>query len=439
MINGKLKIAVIGGGSSYTPELIEGIAARRESLPVGELWLVDVDMGREKVQIIAGLAERMLKKAGSDIAVHVTFDRREAIEHADFVLTQFRVGGLEARAKDESIPLKYDIIGQETTGPGGYCKALRTVPVILDICREIEQYSDNAWLINFTNPSGIVSEAILNHTNVRAMGLCNIPICVKRDVAKELGVEASRVDAEFIGLNHMSFVSKIYLDGRDILPQLLLDDTRLTDALKRLSDRAWDLDFIRHLGMLPNPYHRYYFGNAAMLAQEKADFAANGSRAMQVMEIERKLFEQYADLQLDIKPPELAQRGGAYYSEAAISLIDAIHNDRGEIHTVNIRNQGAMEILPDDAVIEVNAVIGKDGAKPIPVGSIPTIAAGLIRNVKAYETLAVEAAVNKDYDTALAAMLANPFLNDIDTARAMLDEMIEAHGEYLAYLKKESV
>ena len=438
MINGKLKFAVIGGGSSYTPELIEGIAARQESLPVGELWLVDVEQGLEKVQIIADLTRRMLKKAGSDISVHVTLNRREAIEHADFVLTQFRVGGLEARAKDESIPLKYGIIGQETTGPGGYCKALRTVPVILDICREIEACSDNAWLINFTNPSGIVSEAILNHTNVRAMGLCNIPICIKRDVAKELGVEASRVDAEFIGLNHMSFVSKILLDGEDVLPTLLQDDEKLGYALQKLSDRPWNNAWIRHLGMLPNPYHRYYFGNAPMLQQEKTDFAANGSRAMQVMEIEKKLFEQYADPALDIKPPELAQRGGAYYSEAAISLIDAIWNDRREIHTVNIRNNGAMKILPDDAVIEVNAVIGKDGAKPLPVGEVPLLAAGLIQSVKAYEKLAVEAAVKQDYDTALAAMLANPFLNDIDTAKTMLDEMIEAHGEHLAYLKREN-
>jgi len=436
MVKGKLKFAVIGGGSSYTPELIEGIIRRRDSLPVGELWLFDVPMGREKVHIIGELTRRMLKKAGVDIDVHVTFDRREAIEHADFVLTQFRVGGLEARAKDESIPLGYDVIGQETTGPGGYCKALRTVPVILDICRDIRAYSDDAWLINFTNPSGIVTEAVLEYGGVRAMGLCNIPICIKRDFAKRLDVEVSRVDAEFIGLNHMSFVSKITLDGDDLLPALMQDDALLTEALKKLSDRAWDLSFIRELGMLPNPYHRYYFGNRTMLAQEKADFAKNGSRAQQVMEIEKKLIAQYRDLTLDVKPKELELRGGAYYSEAAISLVDAIYNDKREIHTVNVKNDGALAVLPDDAVVEVNAVIGRDGAKAVPIRrAIPELVTGLIQQVKAYERLSVRAAATGSYAAALGALLANPFVNDIDVAKAMLDEMIAAHGEHLAYLK----
>ena len=437
MVNGKLKFAVIGGGSSYTPELIEGIAKRRDSLPVGELWLVDVDMGREKVKIIGDLTRRMLKKAGADIDVHVTFNRREAIEHADFVLTQFRVGGLEARAKDERIPLKYDIIGQETTGPGGYFKALRTVPVILDICRDIKECSDNAWLINFTNPSGIISEAILNYTDVRGIGLCNIPICVKRDAAKQLGVDPSRVDAEFIGLNHMSFVSKITLDGKDLLPGLLHDDdARLNTVLEKLSDLGWDPDFIRELGMLPNPYHRYYYANRYMLAQEKHDAETIGTRAQQVMEIERKLFEQYKDPNLDVKPKELEKRGGAYYSEAAVSLIDAIYNDKQEIHTVNVKNNGAIDNLPDDAVIEVNAVVGRDGAKPIHIGAMPTQVAGIVQEVKAYEKLAVKAAVTGSHATALAAMMANPFVNDIETGKKLLDEMIEANGEYTAYLKK---
>ena len=435
-----LKVAVIGGGSSYTPELIEGILNRKDRLPVRELWLVDVPMGEKKLAIIADMARRMADKVGAQMEIHATLNRREAISGADFVITQFRVGGLDARAKDESIPLKYNVIGQETTGPGGYAKALRTIPVILDICREIEETAPEAWLINFTNPAGIITEAILNYTKVKAMGLCNVPIGIKKDIAKLLNVDSSRVNVSFMGLNHMSYAYSVTLDGEEILPKLIemydQPDSALAEKLEAISDIVWPPPFLRSLGMLTSPYHRYYYRNRMMLEEEKESMAKNGSRAMQVKEIEKALFEKYDDPSVREKPKELEKRGGAYYSEAAISLVDAIYNDKQEIHTVNVQNRGTITNLPYNAIIETNALIGAQGAAPLRIGEMPTRVAGLVNYVKAYEQLAVRAAVEKDYDIALSTMMANPFIDDYEVGKAILDELIEQHTPYLDYLKK---
>lgn len=435
-----LKVAVIGGGSSYTPELIEGILNRKDRLPVRELWLVDVPMGEKKLAIIADMARRMADKVGAQMEIHATLNRREAISGADFVITQFRVGGLDARAKDESIPLKYNVIGQETTGPGGYAKALRTIPVILDICREIEETAPEAWLINFTNPAGIITEAILNYTKVKAMGLCNVPIGIKKDIAKLLNVDSSRVNVSFMGLNHMSYAYSVTLDGEEILPQLIEmyehPDAEMAQKLEAISDIVWPAPFLRSLGMITSPYHRYYYRNRMMLEEEKESMAKEGSRAMQVKEIEKALFVKYADPSVCEKPKELEKRGGAYYSEAAISLVDAIYNDKQEVHTVNVQNRGTITNLPYNAVIETNALIGAQGAAPLRIGEMPTRVAGLVNYVKAYEQLAVRAAVEKDYDIALSAMMANPFIDDYEVGKAILDELIQEHTPYLDYLKK---
>ena len=440
MKKNSLKIAVVGGGSSYTPELIEGILVRQDHLPVRELVLVDVPMGAEKVSIIESLARRMAAKAGADIHIHATMDRPSAIRGADFVITQFRVGGLDARAKDESIPLKYDIIGQETTGPGGYAKALRTIPVILDICREMEELAPDAWLINFTNPSGIITEAVLNYSNVKAMGLCNVPIGAKKDIARIMNVDFSRVGASFMGLNHMNYIYSATVDGDEVLPQILEmfnnPEPELREKLESITDTLWPMPFLHSLGMLTSPYHRYYYRNRMMLQEEKEHMAEKGSRAMQVKAIEKDLFEKYKNPDLCEKPKELEQRGGAYYSEAAISLIDAIYGDKGEIHTVNLQNRGTISNLSYNAVIEANANIGAGGATPLVIGEMPTRVAGLVNEVKAYEQLAVKAAVEKRYDVALTAMLANPFINDYDVGKQILDELIEAHSPYLDYLKQ---
>lgn len=439
MVDKKLKIAVMGGGSSYTPELVDGILKRYRELPVGELWLVDIEAGRQKLEIIEALARRMVRKSGFDIKVFSTLDRREAILGADFVVTQFRVGGLSAREKDELIPLKYDVVGQETTGPGGYAKAMRTIPVILDICRDIEDLAPEAWLINFTNPAGIITEAVKTYTKVKVIGLCNIPICSVMDIAKLLEVDAQRVKADFTGLNHMNFITNVYVDGYSIIDDLIENYSRqeLRDKVESISDIVWDIDFIKSLGMLTSPYHRYYYITKTMVAQEKEAVRSGGSRAMKVKELESSLFEIYKNNDLDVKPKELEGRGGAYYSDAAVSLISAIYNDKNEIHTVNVLNNGTITNVPDNAVIEANCIIGRNGPRPLHIGAAPTKISGLINLVKAYEQLTVKAAVSGSYYDALTAINANPLITEYADGKAILDEFIEAHSPYLDYIKKQ--
>lgn len=431
-----LKIATIGGGSSYTPELVEGFIKRYSELPVKDIYLVDVEEGKEKLEIVGNLAKRMVKNSGLDINIHLTLDRREAIKDADFVTTQFRVGLLDARIRDEKIPLKYNVIGQETTGPGGFAKAQRTIPVILDICRDMEELSPNAWLINFTNPSGIITETVLKHTNIKTIGLCNVPIGMVNGVADILGVDPKRINIDFAGLNHLIWGTKIYLDGEDITNKLidqLADGKSMT--MKNIPDFPWEPDFIRSLGMFPCSYHRYYYTAKEMLEEELKSAKENGTRGEVVKKVEHELFELYKDPNLNIKPPQLAQRGGAHYSDAACSLISSIYNDKKDIQIVNTRNNGAISDLPDDVAIETNCIIDKNGAHPINIGHVPTKIRGLMQSVKAYEELAVEAGVTGDYYTALQALSVHPLVPSVAIAKQILDDIISQNKDYLPQYK----
>ncbi|HAS64300.1 MAG TPA: 6-phospho-beta-glucosidase [Vibrio sp.] len=436
MARDALKLAIIGGGSSYTPELIEGVIKRREFLPVREIHLVDIDAGREKLEIIHALATRMVKKVGADIEIIASTDRREAIKGADFVMTQFRVGGLKARASDERIPLKYDVIGQETTGPGGFAKALRTIPVILDICRDIEELAPNAWMLNFTNPAGLVSEAVNKHTKVKSIGLCNVPVSMRMMVAEMMECKQEQLQLEFAGLNHLVWVHKAWLNGEDITETVL---EKVGDganfSMKNIFEEPWDPSFLKALGAIPCPYHRYFYQTDAMLQEEKESAAEKGTRAEQVMLTEESLFKLYQDENLDVKPKELEERGGAYYSDASLNLVDAIYNNRNGIHVVNVPNNGAINTLPDDAVIECSAVVGNWGAKPVSVGQLSANVLGLLHQVKAYEQLAIEAAVFGDYDKALMALANNPLVPDIKRAKAILNDILRENAEYLPQFK----
>ncbi|CAM5245588.1 6-phospho-beta-glucosidase [Bacillus safensis FO-36b] [Bacillus safensis subsp. safensis] len=429
-----LKVVTIGGGSSYTPELVEGFIKRYDEFPISELWLVDIEAGKEKLEIVGNLAKRMVKKAGLPIEVHLTLDRRKALVDADFVTTQFRVGFLEARMKDERIPLKYDVIGQETNGPGGLFKGLRTIPVILDIVKDIEELCPNAWLVNFTNPAGMVTEAVLRYSNHRkVVGLCNVPIGIRMGIAKGLGVDASRVEVSFAGLNHMVFGLNVFLDGKSIMDQVIEDmaDPNSSMSMNNIQAIPWDADFLKGLGVIPCPYHRYYYKTSDMLAEEKKAAANEGTRAEVVRALENDLFELYKDPDLDIKPPQLEKRGGAYYSDAACNLIASIYNDKHDIQPVNTINNGAISDIPNDSAVELNCVITKDGPKPIAVGEMPVAVKGLISQIKSFERVAAEAAVTGDYNTALVAMTINPLVPSDAIAKSILDEMLEAHKEYL--------
>ncbi|WP_445613168.1 6-phospho-beta-glucosidase [Geobacillus sp. YF-1] len=438
----RLKIATIGGGSSYTPELVEGLIKRYHELPVGELWLVDIPEGKEKLEIVGALAKRMVEKAGVPIEIHLTLDRRRALEGADFVTTQFRVGGLEARAKDERIPLKYGVIGQETNGPGGLFKGLRTIPVILDIIRDMEELCPDAWLINFTNPAGMVTEAVLRYTKQeKVVGLCNVPIGMRMGVAKLLGVDADRVHIDFAGLNHMVFGLHVYLDGVEVTDKVIdfvAHPDRSGVTMKNIVDLGWEPDFLKGLNVLPCPYHRYYYQTDRMFAEELEAAKTKGTRAEVVQQLEKELFELYKDPNLAIKPPQLEKRGGAYYSDAACSLISSIYNDKRDIQPVNTRNNGAIASIPPESAVEVNCVITKDGPKPIAVGDLPVAVRGLVQQIKSFERVAAEAAVTGDYQTALVAMTINPLVPSDTIAKQMLDEMLEAHKEYLPQFFKQT-
>lgn len=436
----ELKIAVIGGGSSYTPELIDGFIKRSQELKVKEIHLVDIEEGKEKLEIVGALAKRMISKAGLDTEVILTLDRRSAIKNADFVLTQFRVGGLKAREKDELIPLKYNCLGQETTGAGGFAKALRTIPVIMDICKDIEELSPNAWLINFTNPAGLVTEAVLRYTNTKVIGLCNVPITMKKTTAKMLNVDENRLKMEIIGLNHLSWARKVYLDGNDITDEVVemnLDSDMLN--MKNISNLEWNKNFLKSLRMIPSPYLRYYYMTDEMVINEKKDLEnGSGSRAQKVMAIEKELFSIYKDEQLDTKPIQLEQRGGAYYSDAAVSLINSIYNNKKEIHTVNIRNNGAITNLADDIVIECDAIVDSTGARAITQGKLENELLGLVSIVKSYELLTAEAATSGDYGKALLALSTHPLIPSIDIAERILNDILRENEKYLPQFKERS-
>lgn len=427
-----IKIVTIGGGSSYTPELVEGFIKRYDHLPVAELWLVDVPAGEEKLNIVGNLAKRMVEKAGLPMTIHLTLDRRSALKGADFVTTQLRVGMLDARIKDELIPSKHGVLGQETNGPGGLFKGLRTIPVILDIIKDMEELCPDAWLINFANPAGMVTEAVFRHTNwTKFVGLCNVPIGMVRQAADLLKVDMSRVRIDFAGLNHMVFGHHIYLDGVEVTQKvldLLKDDAK---SMKNIHDIPWDPEFLDGLGVMPCGYHRYYFQSQEMLKHVLEDAKEGKVRAQVVKQVEAELFEKYKDVNLKEKPAELEKRGGAYYSDAACNLIASMYNDTKDIQPVNTQNRGAISNLPFDCAVEVSCVITKAGPRPLAMGPLPTQVNGLVQSIKSFEQVASDAAVSGDYKTALTAMTINPLVRDQKVAKIILDEMLEAHKEYL--------
>ncbi|MED4227757.1 6-phospho-beta-glucosidase [Neobacillus cucumis] len=435
-----IKIVTIGGGSSYTPELVEGFIKRYDELPIRELWLVDIPAGEEKLNIVGSLAKRMVEKAGLPIEVHLTLDRRAALKDADFVTTQFRVGLLDARAKDERIPLKYNVIGQETNGPGGLFKGLRTIPVILDICKDMEELCPNAWLVNFTNPAGMVTEAVLRYSNIKkVVGLCNVPVGMRMGIAKMFDVSPERIQVDFAGLNHMVFGLNVYLDGVSVLNEVIekMADPENALSMKNIAAVGWEPEFLRALNAIPCGYHRYYFKTKEMLEEELEAAATNGTRAEVVKQVEKELFELYKNPELAIKPPQLEKRGGAYYSDAACNLINSIYNDKRDIQPVNTRNNGAIASIPDDSAVEVNCIITKEGPKPVSVGDLPVAVRGLVQQIKSFERVSAEAAVTGDYNTALLAMTINPLVPSDKVAKEILDEMLEAHKEYLPQFFKK--
>ena len=415
-----VKVAVIGAGSTYTPELVEGFVTRGDRLRVDHLTLLDTDA--ERLDIVGGLAARMMAKAGWTGELELTGDRDLALEGAHFVICQLRVGGQAARFVDETLPLRFGCIGQETTGPGGFAKALRTVPVVLELAEETARRgASDAWFIDFTNPVGIVTQALLDEGH-RALGLCNVAIDIQRRVAQEFGVDPSRVRLEHVGLNHLSWERAVFVDEEDVLPAMLDDRA---DELAELVEMPADL--LRLLRAIPSSYLRYYYMTSRVLQEQRT----HPSRAEEVMAIERGLLDLYKDPSLDSKPELLGQRGGAFYSEAAAQLVTSLSAGAGDVQVVDVRNGAAMPDLPGDAVVEVPARIERDGAHPLPLAPLAPEMLGLVQAAKAYERLAAAAAITGSRDVALRALLANPLVDGYDTAVALLDPLLEANREHL--------
>jgi len=415
-----VKIAVVGGGSTYTPELVEGFARRAARLPIDELVLLDLDPDR--LDIVGGFARRMLDHLGWDGRLVLTGDRDAAIDGADFVLVQLRVGGQAARLVDETLPGTFGLIGQETTGAGGFAKALRTVPVVLEFGELTSRRgAAGAWIVDFTNPVGIVTQALIDGGH-RAIGLCNVAINIQRDLAAHFGVSPDRVELEHVGLNHLSWERAVRVDGRDRLPELLADDVdRLAGHVGLPSS------LVRAIGSIPSYYLRYYYQTAEVVADQRDGH----TRAKDVMDIEARLLDLYRDETLVEKPALLGDRGGAFYSEAAAQLIASLHDGAGDIQVVDVRNDGALPDLPDSAVVEVPAVIDREGAHPVALAPLGPEIRGLVQQVKAYEELTIAAALSGDRRTALRALLANPLVRDWAIAERLLDALLAADRPHL--------
>ncbi|HXY79763.1 MAG TPA: 6-phospho-beta-glucosidase [Gaiellaceae bacterium] len=404
-----MKIAVVGGGSTYTPELVSGLTR----LDVAELVLQDVDAGRREV--VGGMAARMLERQGYAGRLEVTDDLDRAVSGADFVLVQIRVGGQEARLDDETAPLACGCIGQETTGAGGFAKAMRTVPVVLAIAERVRALAaPGAWIVDFTNPVGIVTRALLD-AGQRAVGLCNVAIGFQRRFASWLGVEPRRVVVDQVGLNHLTWVRRVLLDGQDVLPELLVaHGEELADDLE-LPRRLID-----ELGAVPSYYLRYFYAHDEVL-REQLDGVP---RAQVVSEIERGLLELYRDPRVNERPELLMQRGGAYYSEAALGLVASLSSDDRAVHEVDVRNDGTLSGLAADDVVEVPARVGADGPVPLPQKPLAPELLGLVQHVAAYERLTVRAALSRDPVDARKALLAHPLIGQLELVDGLLDRLV---------------
>lgn len=425
-----LKVAVIGGGSTYTPELVNGFLARLEKFPLNELWLMDIDA--ERLNIVGGFAQRMVAAKGAPFKVILTTDQRAAVKDANYVTTQLRVGQMEARKNDEYLGMRHGLIGQETTGVGGMAKAMRTIPVILQITRDMQELSNpDAILVNFTNPAGLVTQALSKYGQIPSVGVCNVPLNARMNIIQKLEkatgkhIDPEQTELKTLGLNHLSWHRGFTVDGEDVWPQVIGEYIK---ELKSSDHPEWDPRLVEVLKMMPNYYLQYFYQTEKKLELQKA---WPPSRGEEVMAIEENLLKEYADPNLNEPPADLMKRGGAYYSTVATQLLNAHYNDLNETHVVNVKNGGAVKEWPAEWVLEIPSKVKKSGIEPIPTEPLPAACFGLIAQVKSYELLTVEAAVHGDRDAAYQALLANPLGPQADKVQQVLDDLLQTHKQWL--------
>lgn len=426
-----LKVAVIGGGSTYTPELVSGFLERLDHFPLDELWLMDNDP--ERLEIVGGFAQRMVKEKGAPFKVMLSGDQQQAIEGTSYVITQLRVGQMEARRQDEYLGKRHGLIGQETTGVGGMAKALRTIPVVMEIAKNMKELgAPGAILANFTNPAGLVTQALADYAqDVPSVGVCNVPVTAKMNILEELGsglgekIEPERAELVTLGLNHLSWHRGFKLDGEDVWPQVF---EKYVAELKSSEYPEWDVRTIEILGMIPNYYLQYFYYQDKKLTSQ-GNWPP--SRAEEVIGVEKDLLMEYADPTLKEPPDKLMERGGAYYSTVATQLLTSHYNDLGETHIVNVRNNEAVSEWPANWVLEMPSVVGKAGITPLPTEPLPSVCFGLVAEVKAYELLTAKAAVFGDREAAYKALLVHPLGPSANKVQIVLDDMLDTHKTYL--------
>jgi 6-phospho-beta-glucosidase len=419
------KLAIVGAGSSYTPELIEELAARKEGLRVREVILYDIN--EKRLEIMTGFCMRFARRLGLELKIGSTMNLEEALYGADFVDTQIRVGGNEQRVLDEKIPLKYGLVGQETTGAGGMMKAMRTIPVMLEIAHAMERQSPNGWIINYTNPTGLVTEAVTRMTGAKIAGFCSGGIFPKMWAKKALGIAYDRVQYNFAGLNHLNFMSNLTVDGKPVTEEEFIAIAREAGNVRE--------DLIRLLGVLPSPYLQWYYHTGEKIARIREKGQTRGE---EVMMLEKEIYQAYGDPSADEKPAALARRGGGGYSEVAFSFINAVYNNRDTFMVVNVPNRGVISFLPDNGVVEIGCMVNRHGIHPLSTAPVPDFAWGLIAAVKNYEQLAVEAAIEGDVRKMKLALLAHPLVREYELIEKLVPELLEASRPFLPQFEKRN-
>lgn len=414
----RFKLAIVGAGSSYTPELLEELAGRKETIQAKEIVLHDIN--EERLHIMESFCKRYASHLGLEAKISAVTDLDAALYGADFVDTQIRVGGNRQRIKDEKIPLKYGLVGQETTGAGGMMKAFRTIPVMLNVAKKMEKLSPDGWIINYTNPTGLITEAVTRYTSAKIAGFCSGGIFPKMWAKEALGVSYDRVQYDFVGLNHLNFMSNITIDGRSITSEEF-------DAIARKNSNV-NLDLIKLLGVIPSPYLQWYYQTDEKINKIKEDGFTRGE---EVMALEKEIYKAYEDVTQVCKPEVLSKRGGGGYSEVAMNFVNAVHNNADTEMVVNVPNHGAVKFLPDDAVVEISCLVNKRGMSPLHVSHVPEMCWGIIAAVKNYEQLAVEAAVEGNIRKMKLALLAHPLVRQYDLVENLVPELLEANKEFL--------
>jgi 6-phospho-beta-glucosidase len=424
----RIKIAYVGGGSTRAAGTMASFVEQGENFTGSEIVLIDLDAAR--LELIRGLAERMAKAKGVDLAVTATTDRRAGLDACDAILTSYRPGGFEARVIDERVPLTHDVIGQETQGPGGFFMALRSIYVMQQLLEDIAVACPGARVFNYTNPVNIVAQAVTDHTDVPFVSLCEGPIVYPEAVVEAAGLDPALLDVASVGLNHASWSVRHRYDGEDLLPLLHEAWERRTgdNGLHPGTRRMWRLAMT--MDSLPSEYFQYYYFEDEVLRELKAK---GTTRAEDILNWVPGYWSHYEE-QAQRDAPELdpgRSRGGIHELELAIDCMDAVFNDRGETLPVNVPNRGSVPGLPDSLVVETLGVCDRNGVQPLPMPGLPAHLRGLVEDLGAYQQAAADAAWSGGPHEAIQALASHPLVRSVEVAEDLYREMAAAHRERL--------